>query len=490
MTSVVNPALYQLNIRLRLYNLGQDSGRYATLNDISDRELDEWAGLGFDWIYGLGIWQTGTVGPEVSRTHPDWRREYSKLLPEFTDEDICGSPFAIAEYNIHEDFGNEQSLNQFRDRLHQRGLKLMLDFVPNHTAPDCPWVQEHPEFYIAGTEEDLAREPQNYTRLADNSIFARGRDPYFAGWPDTLQLNYGNPDVATAAIAQLLQIARVCDGVRCDMAMLVLSDIFERTWGIPCEAFWPKAITTVKQEYPQFTFMAEVYWGLEWVLQQQGFDYTYDKRLYDRLHNQTAEPVRQHFGATLTYQQRSVRFLENHDEPRAADIFPRGAHQAAAVLTYLCPGLRFFHHGQLQGWTQKMSLHLQRSAPQTTNEALKQFYHRLLEVLRNPLVREGNWQLLECHAAWEYNGTWANFIAFAWEREREDQPPERAIAVVNYAPSPGQCYVRLPFTWDDRTYLLQDAIVSECYERDGQELRERGLYLDVPGWKGHVFWVD
>ena len=82
---------------------------------------------------------------------------------------------------------------------------------------------------------------------------------------------------------ELERIATMCDGVRCDMAMLILPDVFERTWGRRPEPFWPRTIERVRKAAPSFLFMAEVYWDLEWELQQQGFNYTYDKRLYDRL---------------------------------------------------------------------------------------------------------------------------------------------------------------------------------------------------------------
>ena len=108
--------------------------------------------------------------------------------------------------------------------------------------------------------------------------------------------------------------------------MLVLPEVFERTWGIAASAFWPWATADVRATVPGFLFLAEVYWDLEWTLQQQGFDYTYDKRLYDRLEEGHARPVREHLSAGLDFQDHLVRFLENHDEPRAASTFAsRGA---------------------------------------------------------------------------------------------------------------------------------------------------------------------
>ena len=216
---------------------------------------------------------------------------------------------------------------------------------------------------------------------------AYGRDPYFSGWPDTLQLNYANPDVREAMARELEKIAGMCDGVRCDMAMLVLPDVFERTWGMRPHSFWPDAIARTRARQPDFLFMAEVYWDLEWTLQQQGFDYTYDKRLYDRLREGHARPVRDHFRADLDFQRRSARFLENHDEPRAAAAFPQSIHKAAAVLTYFCPGLRFIHQGQMDGLRMKIPVHLSRGPKEAIDTELHEFYDRLLACLRSPAVR-------------------------------------------------------------------------------------------------------
>lgn len=130
--------------------------------------------------------------------------------------------------------GGEQALARLRERLKNRGLKLMLDFVPNHMGLDHPWIDDHPEYFIPGTEADLKGSPQNFTHLKTvrgEEVFAYGRDPYFPGWPDTIQLNYGNPATQDAIVGELINIARQCDGVRCDMAMLVLPDIFSAPGG-------------------------------------------------------------------------------------------------------------------------------------------------------------------------------------------------------------------------------------------------------------------
>jgi hypothetical protein len=487
MSSPTYPSLYQLNTRVWLTELARGLGRPATLDDIPDDELDHLGSLGFDWIWMLSVWQTGLAGQRVSRSHAGWRHEFQETLPDLREDDIPGSGFAITGYTAHKQLGGDAALARLCERLRRRGLRLMLDFVPNHMALDHPWVEEHPEYFIAGTADDLARVPQNWTRVKRSQgdlILAYGRDPYFDGWPDTLQLNYANPATQEAMTGELLRIAGQCDGVRCDMAMLVLPEVFERTWGARAPLFWPQATGRVRERHAGFTFLAEVYWDLEWTMLQQGFDYAYDKRLYDRLRDRHARPVREHFLAGLDYQNKLARFLENHDEPRAAATFPPGVHEAAAVITFLSPGLRFFHQGQFEGRKKRISPHLGRGPDEPVDPDIHEFYEQLLAVLRLPILRVGRWQLLECVPAWEGNGSWDNFLAWTWQGEDS----QRALVVVNYAPHPGQCYVRLPATdLGGCRWCLQDQLGSAAYDRDGDELASRGLYLDVPAWHCHVF---
>jgi hypothetical protein len=486
MTRACYPSLFQINTRVWLTELSQKLGRPAKLDYIPEAELDSLAALGFDWIWFLSVWQTGPAAQAISRAHPEWRREFAKTLPDLKDEDIAGSGFAIQNYTMHRDLGGAAALARLRQRLQKRGLKLMLDFVPNHMAPDHPWVDAHPDYFVHGSESDLARAPQNYCRAQTKNgplVLAYGRDPYFDGWPDTLQLNYGNPKLQQAMIGELERIAGQCEGVRCDMAMLVLPDVFERTWGIRAELFWPEAIEAVRRKRPNFQFMAEVYWDMEWTMQQQGFDYAYDKRLYDRLREGHARPVREHFHAGLDYQNKLARFLENHDEPRAAATFSSAVHQAAAVITFLSPGLRFFHQGQFEARKKRISPHLVRGPDEPIDERVKKFYDRLLAVLRHDVVRNGDWQLLECVPAWDGNWTWDCFLVFAWQGAGE-----RLLVTVNYAPNQSQCHVRLPFAdLGDSRWRLKDLLGDATYDWAGNDLQGRGLYLDESPWKASVF---
>jgi glycosidase len=379
--------------------------------------------------------------------------------------------------------GGDKALASVRKKINERELKLMLDFVPNHTALDHPWVREHPEFYIQGSKEDIEREPQNYIELESSQgrqVFAYGRDPYFDGWPDTLQLDYGNPKVQESMIAELLAVAERCDGVRCDMAMLVLPDVFERTWGKPIEPFWPKAIAEVRERFPDFMLLAEVYWDLEWTLQQQGFDYTYDKRLYDRLRDRACRPVRDHLVAGLDFQNKLARFLENHDEPRAAEIFPQDVHEAAAIVTFLSPGLRFFHDGQLTGNRVHIPIHLCRGPEETADRRLSEFYSDLLQTLQRPVFRSGEWALAECRPVEGGNESWQDFIVYRWR-----STDETAWVVVNYAAQPSQC--RLEWSPNQEGLNQQQVLLSSRQQKPSVEINEEGMRLDFPAWGYLVF---
>lgn len=490
------PLLYQVNTRVLLEERSHVLQRPATLDDLPSPLLDSIGSMPFDWLWLLGVWRTGAAGWSVSRSDPRIRRELVAELPDVSDEDITGSPFAIQAYEPREQWGGRGALGRVRARLRSRGLRLLLDFVPNHVALDHPWVDEHPEYLIQGTEDDLAREPHNYVKLRSRErelVFAYGRDPYFPGWPDTLQLNYFHVGLRRAMIEQLCRVARHCDGVRCDMAMLVMRDVFERTWGERCQpsdgskpaqaSFWPTAIEAVRAEHPDFVFIAEAYWDLEWKLQQEGFDYTYDKRLYDRLRAGSGRAVRGHLQADLEYQRRSARFLENHDEPRAAASFPPEVHRAAALITYLVPGLRFFHEGQLDGRRVHVSMHVKRRPDEPVDSALRRFYAQLLDSLRRPELHEGEFYLHECHPAWPGNDSFEDLIVLSWALQSR-----RLLVVVNFAAHQTQGYVTL--SWPDladQTVILSDVFSSTRYEREGNELAQRGLYLDLRPWAYHVF---
>lgn len=482
-----NPTLFQINTRVTITELTKKLGRPATLDDIPDDLLDHLAESGVTWVYFLSVWQTGEIGRRISQNHPGWKEGFQVDIPDLTDDDICGSGFAITDYKLNKQFGDPDALKRLKQRVNGRGMKLMLDLVPNHTAIDHGWVKSHPEYYVQGNEDAIANAPQNFIRV-DGKIFAHGRDPYFDGWPDTLQLNYGNPEFCKAMVAEIAKIATNCDGLRCDMAMLILPDVFVRTWGIEIGSFWPEVISSIRKADPDFVFMAEVYWDREWDLQQLGFDYTYDKRLYDRLRQGATRPVREHLFADINYQEHSARFLENHDEPRAAGTFPIEQHKAAAILTFLSPGLRFFHQGQFEGFRKRVSVHVSRKPLEQEDHQTLEFYKLLMSCLKLPVVHVGQWQLLDCNTAWDGNWTWDSFIAFSWTNYMTS---DQVLAIVNYSDHHSQCYVDVPPVDDQSRCNLQLMLADSANVRAIQHLNttttENKLFVDFPPWGFEVF---
>ncbi len=496
--ATTHPLVYEVNARLLLNELSAREGKSITLGTIPDDVVQRWADEGFDAVWLMGIWATGAVGVKIAREHDGLRREYKKVLPDFTDADVIGSPYAIRAYRPAKETGGFKGLSALHERMKRQGLGLILDFVCNHTARDHEWLKEHPEFYVQGGKGDERGRPEAFFKtptVHGDRVIAFGRDPVFPGWTDTAQLNYNSAAVRRAIIRELRAIAAYCDGLRCDMAMLVLHDVFHRTWGdlapregpAATEEFWKEAIRTVKEDLPQFKFIAEAYWNLEWELQQLGFDFTYDKVLYDRLLREGATSVREHLRAELSYQKRSIRFIENHDEPPAAASLPSDAWQhAAATIASTIPGMVLFHDGQLEGRSVKVPVQLGRRPGEPVNPRTRLFYTRLLSCLTSEVFSRGEWQLLNVRPAWHDNSTWQDYVAFWWEE------PSGGIrlVVVNYAPHNSQCYIDLPQqSLAGSPMEFRDLMSSAVYVRERSGLVSKGMFFDLPAYGIHIFQV-
>lgn len=415
-----NPLIYEINTVVWLADLTRRFGRPVLLGDVPTQVLDELAALHFDAVWLMGVWEHSPRAREIALSHPDLVAEYDRLLPDWTPDQITGSPYAVHRYVVDEHFGGQDGLATLRQALRDRGLGLILDFVPNHVALDHPWTTDCPDCLVRGTEADSIKQPGTYfIDPANGQCFAHGRDPYFPAWSDTVQIDAFSSAARDCARRTLLDIAAQCDGVRCDMAMLLVNRIFARTWtrppsAIPATEYWTEIIPPIKAQYPDFVFMAEVYWDMEAELQSLGFDYCYDKRLYDRLLHETLHNVRDHLLAPLAYQQKLVRFIENHDEPRAVTAFGPDRSLAAATLAMALPGAKLIYAGQLQGRQIKIPVQMGQCPEEPPVAAIEAYYCRLLGELNEPIYHDGIYLALGTRPVLNSDGGFENILAFAW----------------------------------------------------------------------------
>jgi hypothetical protein len=479
-----NPIIYEINTWVWLEELRRRLNRQMNLGSIPAEEWNGIAALGVNAVWLMGVWERSPAGVRIAMENDNLRAEFQRVLPDLSSEDVVGSPYCVRRYIVDGHLGGREGLAIAREQLAKRGVRLILDYVPNHVAPDHPWVFEHPEYFIRGTSEDIARDPRSFVEIR-GTVFACGRDPYFPAWPDVLQLNAFHPELRRAAIGTVSEIAGQCDGLRCDMAMLCVNFIFDRTWSQrtgprPTTEYWTELIQAVRRQSPEVIFIAEAYWDLEWELQQQGFDFCYDKRLYDRIEHDGPESIHPHLMGDPGYQNKLVRFIENHDEPRAAATFTPEKERAAAVTIATLPGARLFHEGQFEGRKARVPVFLARRPEESLDLELQDFYRTLLFAVNRPDLASGEWRLCE-RSGWPDNQTHRNLLAWCWR-----QAEERHLIAINLADCSSQGLLKLP--WEELaccTWRLTEEFSGDSFERDGSRMLQPGLYIDLAAWHFH-----
>lgn len=396
------PLLYEVNTRVWLRELSSRSGEKITLASVPDTEIEKWKACGFTHIWLMGLW---TIGPQARAIAVEnWKREWASEFPS-REEDVHGSPYAIKEYGIDADIGEPITILLFRDRLRAHGMKLVLDFIPNHLGIDTPELQSYPARFVQG-KNALPGTFEVKTKFGKR-IFAHGKDPYFPPWTDTVQMDYRVPDTQMTMTAVAQTLAVFGDGLRCDMAMLLIPEIFQSTWkDFPpatlnpvTKNFWKHALPRVKEHNPGVDLIAEAYWGREDELQQAGFDYTYNKRVTDFiLRGQFAELSRFLLNCSPEYLRKSVHFLENHDEPRVASELSLQRHRAAAVLITGLPGMPLIHDGQLEGRKKFARIQMSARPDEPADPEISAFYRELLSAVQESHVRKGKGDILKSNA--------------------------------------------------------------------------------------------
>ena len=304
-----------------------------------------WRGPGFDAVWLMGVWQRSPMGAAIARANRPMRAAHRAGASRLHRRRRGGlgvlRPRLPRRRRASAATAGSRSLGS---ELARRGVRLVLDFVPNHVAPDHPWVDEHPEYFVHGTDDDLARDPWSFLAVGEH-VFACGRDPYFPAWPEVLQLDASAAGARAAMADLVVRLAERCDGLRCDMAMLLLDDVFRRTWGDRVgrrtdarrrPGFWPTVIGARAASPTRLPHVGRGVLGPRTgVARSRGSTPATTSgsttasciaRRSPRCAPTSPRPV--------DGQRHTVRFVENHDEPRAAGLLsarrpPRGAHRRA-----------------------------------------------------------------------------------------------------------------------------------------------------------------
>ncbi len=399
------PLVYEINTRIWLKKLSKNHDHPITLGNIPDEEFTFFSDCGFDIIWLMGVWEPSQYSNAIATSHPGLRTSILEHIPQARPDDITSSPYSIPSYTVNKALGGKEELLVFRKKLSSFGIKLMLDFVPNHLALDNEWLPDHSKYFIPVSKDEQSHDPDSAFEYTQGQYLAYGKDPYFAPWTDTLQLNYAKAETHRMMTDNLLSISSLCDAVRCDVAMLILKSVFNTTWsnlgGAMKKEFWSDAIAEVKHQHPDFIFLAESYWNKEWELQQQGFDFTYDKPFYDYICSSpvNVDKLTGHLTAQWEYQKHLCRFLENHDEPRAAEKIGLN-NKAAAMVLLGTPGMHLIHQDQMDGFRQKIPVQLLTQAPEPSDKELAELYRKLFILQKNEVFQEGKIERLDLNAAY------------------------------------------------------------------------------------------
>lgn len=488
--------LFEINTRYWLYQLRKRYSEDLTLATIPDQEIESIA-TNFDWVWLMGIWDHSSLSKKFIEKHPGLIREVEEALEDWTEEDIIGSPYSVKTYTIHPKLGSKNDFNKLKKRFNGFGVKVMVDFVPNHYGIESPHAVENPDFFINLKEEPPQDQKHLFRKLETEEgtrWIALGKDPYFPPWDDTFQVNARNPETRQFLIEELKSIASMADGVRCDMAMLLNNEVVERSWGWLIndkwpqleEEFWLKAIAIIKEEYSEFIFLAEVYWDMEWDLLQQGFDYAYDKRLYDRLVDENISEMHAHLTADITYQTRMCRFIENHDEERALHKMSKNQSLAASAMIMTLPGLTLIHHGQMTGNSIKIPVQLIRKTREIVFKSLQQEYAKIIDYVRNVIPAGAIWHMNDVIAT----SAMPSDSLFSWCWHTQDKV---YTVVVNYANRGSDGLI--PFNLSHPIFKNEhvdfvDHYNGKRYPWHTKNIQEDGLYIKLDAYGVHLFSVE
>lgn len=470
--SVKHPVLYEINTAVWLSALAARTGRPVTLGTVPEAEWDFLEGMDVDAVWLMGVWRRSEESRNRALELTELLREYERACPDWTPEDVFGSPYAVREYVPEPRFGDWKDLCIARQKLADRGIGLILDLVPNHTALDHPWVSGYPGFYVQGSAGKLQEQPGDYYAISNGSerlVIAHGRDPHFPPWTDTLQLNYWSRDLRREWKQTIHRLSTYCDGFRCDMAMLALNRVFGSIWkgavreSEPTE-FWEELLA----EFHHLLWIAECYWDTHEELLNLGFDYVYDKGLLDCLRLSDHDLLYEHLRRIGSRTDRSVHFLENHDEPRS--VVALTSLRPAALVAFAIPGMKLLHQGQMRGAEVRIPVQLGRARIESQHEGLRSYYEKLLREIKRAPLQEGDWSLCDSLST---SGRASPLFACQWSQRGEIS----RLLVVNLTRQRSSGRILLKGITSDRVYRFKECLGETVYRREGKELSEVGLHV-------------
>ena len=176
------PVIYEINTAVWLNGLARAAGRRVTLAEVAGADWDAVTPPGVDAVWLMGVWERSPAGLALANANPELQASFLDALPDLQRADVIGSPYCVRRYVADAAFGGPAALAAARAALAERGARLILDYVPNHVAPDHPWVSSRPELFIRGDEHDIKADPAGWMAAA-GQVLAHGRDPYFRPGP-------------------------------------------------------------------------------------------------------------------------------------------------------------------------------------------------------------------------------------------------------------------------------------------------------------------
>jgi len=458
-------AVLRVDARVWLREASLEAGRPVDLGSVLPSRSGLLLEEGFGWLWLGGIWDPGETGRWIARRSALLLERFREDLPDLEISDIDGPALPPRAYTAREDLGGDEGLETLRRDLQGRGIRLLVDFVPDCVAADHPWVTEHPEFILHSAGGPCPEE---------------AAAPALPALP-AATLDLGHPGVQEAVMAELDLVARRADGIH--LAGRIAPE---------ARGFWSGALGRLRAAHPRLMILGEppasapassLTGSSPPVDVDLGLDVEIDAGFRDL--GMAPDPAAIPGAVKEGTRRPCARFLEEYGGARVTERLPRARHEAAAVLAYLSASLAVFSDGEIEGRKRPWNPFLTRRAAEPPDGEIRSFYGRLLDVLGRPAARSPC-RVLPLSRAWEENESWRQVTVLT----RGEMGKPLLLVAVNFGPAEAQCYASVEgLLGESGGWLLQDLFSTQVYTRDRGDLAQRGLYLALAPWDYNVFEV-